>query len=97
MQRLWEHAHAGGLEILAVNVGEPADTVRGFLRDFEPALSFPILLDGEGRAFRAWRVRGLPKTFIIDKRGRVIYEAEGGRDMNSEHIRDRIQALIDEP
>lgn len=36
------------------------------------------------------------QTVVIDKRGRSIYEAEGGRDMYSEHIRPRLQALLDE-
>jgi len=79
-----------------VNLGEPPDRIRAFLEEFEPTLAFPILLDVEGEAFQAWGVRGLPKTFVISKRGQIVYEAEGGRDMNSEHIRERLQELMDE-
>lgn len=61
-----------------------------------PKLRFPILLDADGEAFQAWNVRGLPKTFVVDKQGRLVYEAEGGRDMNSDHIRKLLQELIDE-
>lgn len=96
MQRLWDQTHADGLDILAVNVGEPPDAIRAFLREFEPTLAFPILLDREGEAFRDWRIRGLPKTFVVNKRGRIIYEAEGGRDMSSEHIRERLRELMEE-
>lgn len=96
MQKLWDQTHAGGLEILAVNVGERPDRIRAFLQKFEPTLAFPILLDLEGEAFQTWGVRGLPKTFVINKRGQIVYEAEGGRDMNSEHIRERLQELIEE-
>lgn len=96
MQKLWDQAHAGGLDILAVNLGEPPDRIRAFLQSFEPKLTFPILLDRDGEAFEAWGVRGLPKTFVVNKRGQIIYEAEGGRDMNSEHIRERLQELMAE-
>ena len=96
IQNLWADTHTSGLEVLAVNVGEPAGAIRAFLADFEPKLEFPVLLDPKGEAFQTWRVRGLPKTFVVDKRGNIIYEAEGGRDMNSEHIRGRLQVLIDE-
>ncbi len=96
IQNLWADTHASGLEVLAVNVGEPVEAIRAFLADFEPKLEFPVLLDPQGEAFQTWRVRGLPKTFVVDKRGNIIYEAEGGRDMNSEHIRERLQVLIDE-
>jgi thiol-disulfide isomerase/thioredoxin len=96
MQKLWDETHSAGVEILAVNLGEPPDRIRAFLGGFEPTLEFPILLDLEGEAFQTWRVRGLPKTFVINKRGQIVYEAEGGRDMNSKHIRERLQELIDE-
>lgn len=96
MQRLWQDLHWVGLEVLAVNTGESADTIESFMQVFEPELEFPILLDPDGEAFEAWGIRGLPKTFIVDKRGRVIYEAEGGRDMGSEHIRGRLRMLLDE-
>ena len=59
-------------------------------------LAFPILLDPEGEAFQTWRVRRLPKTFVINRRGRIVYEAEDGRDMGSEHIRERLEELTDE-
>ncbi len=96
MQKLWEKTHAGGLEVLAVNLGEPPDRIREFLETFETTLEFPILLDLEGEAFQTWGVRGLPKTFVVNKRGQIVYEAEGGRDMNSEHIRGRLEKLLDE-
>jgi peroxiredoxin len=96
MQKLWEKTRDQGLDVLAVNVGEPADRIQQFLHEFEPELTFPILLDPDGEAFQAWDVRGLPKTYVVDKRGQVIYEAEGGRNMNSEHIREQLRALINE-
>lgn len=96
IQNLWADTHDSGLEVLAVNVGESVDVIRAFLDDFEPKLEFPILLDPDGEAFQIWRVRGLPKTIVVNKHGNIIYEAEGGRDMNSEHIRGRLQILIDE-
>ena len=47
------------------------------------------------RAYEQWGVRGLPRTYVVGKGGRIIYDAEGGRDMDSEHIRGLLQALID--
>ena len=96
MEKLWNDTRGIGLDVLAVNVGEPAERIQAFLDWFTHQLTFPILLDAQGEAFQAWGVRGLPKTFVINKRGQIIYEAEGGRDMNSLHIRERLQALIDE-
>ena len=94
MQKLWEEMRDQALDVRAVNVGEPAERTQQFLHEFAPELTIPILLDPDDEAFQAWGVRGLPKTYVVNKRGQVIYEAEGGRDMNSEHIRERLRALI---
>lgn len=96
MQKLWNDTRGSALDVWAINVGEHADRIQSFMREFQPKLEFPILLDPEGEAFQTWGVRGLPMTYVVNKRGQVIYEAEGGRDMNSEHIRERLQILIDE-
>lgn len=96
IQRMWEKLHGDGLEVLAVNVGEDSQAVTQFLAEFETSIEFPVLLDENGEAFQQWRVLGLPQTFVIDKKGRMIYEASGGRDMDSDHIRDRLMGLLKE-
>ena len=96
IQNMWEKLHGDGLEVLAVNVGEDSEAITQFLAEFETSIEFPVLLDEKGEAFQQWRVLGLPQTFVIDKKGRMIYEASGGRDMDSDHIRDRLVGLLKE-
>ena len=36
IQDLWDDTHGSGLEVLAVNVGESAETIETFLRGFTP-------------------------------------------------------------
>lgn len=57
-------------QVLAVNVGEDAATVRDFL-NANDARGLTVLLDGESRARDAWGVRGLPVTFLVDPAGRI--------------------------
>ena len=45
--------------------------------------ALPILLDPKGAAARAWGVRGLPTTLIIDRQGREQGRVEGGIDWAS--------------
>ena len=95
MQRMFDTLHDEGLEVFAVNAGERADAVRRFLREFEVPLTFTILLDLEGQAFEAWSVRGLPKTYVVDRAGNIAYVAEGGRQMDSEHILGLLRGLLE--
>lgn len=88
LQRLWLKLGGAKVQIVAVNVGEDADTVHGFMGTLDESLTFPIVFDKDSATLRAWPVRGLPTTFLIDNSGRIAYRAIGGRDFDSpENIR----------
>ena len=71
-----------GVVVLGIDAGEPWDAVNGYLIDLKPALTFPILTDERGEVMRAWQVKGLPTTFVIDRQGRFALRALGGRDFS---------------
>ena len=85
LQRLWLKLGNGKskLQIVAVNVGEDADTVLGFMGTLDTSPTFPIVFDKDSAVLRAWPVMGLPTTFVIDKKGHIIYRAIGGRAFDS--------------
>jgi peroxiredoxin len=85
-----------GLVVLTVNVGENADTVFDFASLMKPELSTQILYDKESKVMEAWNAIGLPSTFIINKKGKIVYKAVGGRDFNDEKITKAIEALLNE-
>ena len=94
MQALWDRLDQSDFEILAVNVGEASDDIKRFLNRFDPPIGFPVLLDRSMNTVKNWGVLGLPTTYIINKQGRLVYRATGGREMNSDHIREKITELI---
>jgi cytochrome c biogenesis protein CcmG, thiol:disulfide interchange protein DsbE len=62
-------AGQGCLEILGVTEDSPRDDV---VRDArQHAIPFPVLLDPDGAAARAFHVAGLPSTVLVDPEGRV--------------------------
>lgn len=83
LQRLWQKLEKSGLKIVAVNVGEDADTVLSFMGTLDDSPTFPVVFDKDSAVLRAWPVRGLPTTFLIDKKGRIVYRAIGGREFDS--------------
>jgi len=84
LQRLWQrHGGKTDLQIVAVNVGEDADTVLGFMGTMDVAPSFTIALDRDSAVMRNWPIKGLPTTFLLDRDGRIVYRAIGGREFDS--------------
>ena len=90
LERLHQRLQSNGL---AVDVGEDSDTVFSFSGQLEPAPTFPMLLDRDSQAMQRWKVRGLPTTFVVDRAGRVIFRAVGGREFDSLAMIEALLAL----
>jgi len=67
-----------GFEVLAVNQGEMPARVTAYAE--RAGLDLPMPLDREKSVARAWKVRALPTTFVVDTAGRVRLFAEGELD-----------------
>ncbi|MBF0444280.1 MAG: TlpA family protein disulfide reductase [Magnetococcales bacterium] len=92
MQRVWDKLKDKGFVILAVDVGEDAENIIPFIMEHD--IEFPILLDKSDKTARAWRVRGMPTSFLVDKQGNIVYQALGGREWDDAKIVEIIQGLI---
>lgn len=91
MERAWQKLSSEGIVMLAVNVGEDADTIFRFTADYP--VTFPLLMDSDGAAAQAWPIKGLPSTFIIDLQGRIAYRAIGGREWDDPALLAPVRAL----
>jgi peroxiredoxin len=81
-----------GLVIYAVSIKEPRDTVAAWTKKVN--LGFPVLLDEEGTAARAWRISSTPTVFLIDRRGRLVGRAVGTKGWSSPAGRSLLKALL---
>jgi thiol-disulfide isomerase/thioredoxin len=90
LERLYQQFRDRGLTVLAVDVGEDADTVFAFTGQLEPAPNFPLLLDIDSRTVQDWSVKGLPTSFLIDPQGRVIFRAVGGTEFDHTQILEQL-------
>jgi thiol-disulfide isomerase/thioredoxin len=77
-------------EVLAVNVGEDPETAFSFAG----AVDFPILFDRDSKAMARWQVKGLPSTYVVDRRGRLALRAVGGREFDDAAIVAQLRELL---
>lgn len=94
LEALWREYGARGLVVVGVSVdrGAPRPLIEPYLRNLH--LTFPILLDPQMEAANAWRVPGVPATFVIRPGGEVVGMAIGIREWNSEDMRALIERLL---
>ena len=92
MQRLKERLAGERFAILAVNNGESSTRVREYVE--RARLDFTVLLDPNGDAPRAWRVRVLPASFVVAPDGAVRYSVVGEIDWASPAAVDTVRRLL---
>lgn len=92
MDQLRERYSDGSFVVLAVNVDEPEQRIRAFLR--RVPLSFQVLLDPGMRATREWNARILPTSYLIGRDGRIRYSARGDVDWTSDAVARAVGDLV---
>ncbi len=93
LEHFYQQLKDDNVVVLAVNIGEDEDTVFSFLGEVEPIPTYPILFDSDAQSMKAWAVRGLPTTYIVNKQGLVVYRAIGGREFDHPELIAKVKTL----
>jgi thiol-disulfide isomerase/thioredoxin len=92
MNRLRASLAGRPFEVLAVNLAESDSRIRRFLE--QVPLEFPVLMDRDSGAAKAWQARLLPASFLVGPDGRIRYSVAGGIDWTDDRVRKAILALM---
>jgi peroxiredoxin len=94
LERLWRAYHDRGLVVVGVSVdrGAPRALIEPYLKNLD--LTFPILLDPQLETANAWRVPGVPATFVIRPGGDVAGMVIGVHEWDSGAMRALIETLL---
>lgn len=91
MNRLQAQLKGQPFKILAINMGEEADTVNKFLQ--EVPVDFSVLLDSNGKILGQWKVYAVPSSFLIGKNGNILYTLYGAIDWDEPKVVSLISSL----
>ncbi len=95
LERLQREFSSRGLAIIGINARENKEAVRLYAKEL--GLTFPLVLDRDGKINALYGVIGLPTTFVVGRDGRAIAFAIGPRRWESAPARALIAALLAEP
>ena len=95
LEKSYEQYKDSGVVILGVNLTnqDSLSDVTSFVKEYK--LTYPILLDQDGRVGYLYQIEGLPSTFFINRNG-VIRTVVVGGPMSETFIRSKIEALVQE-
>ena len=94
MNELQRELAGKGLQILAVSVDKTADEARRFLARY-PA-QFATALDAAAACPAAYRLEGMPSSYVIGRDGTVRAMHVGFRDRDKTEIRRQLIEALDE-
>ncbi len=95
MQRLKEKMAGKPFVILAINMAEPENEVRDFLAT-KVNVDFPILMDRDGAALKAWKVFVFPTSFIVGPDGKIRYGLYGEFEWVAEEAVHVFEGLLNQ-
>jgi cytochrome c biogenesis protein CcmG/thiol:disulfide interchange protein DsbE len=91
LERRWRAARQQGVLFLGLDMQDLPEDARAFIAEF--GLSYPNVRDQGDDVARDWGVTGLPETFFISARGRVVSHVIGA--VSKRQLDDGIGAAID--
>ena len=92
MQALRQRLAGKPFEVLAVNLMESEEKIAAF-RESE-LIDLPVLMDRDGAAAKRWKVRMLPISFIVDRRGAIRYQLVGEANWTGPTVISAIDRLL---
>ena len=91
MDKAYQILRQQDVAMLAINVGEDADTIFSFTADYP--VSFPLLLDKDAAVIKQYPVIGLPTSYIINPQGQLVYRVIGTRNWTDPTLLETILDL----
>jgi hypothetical protein len=79
-----------GVQVIGVNVGDSAEVVRERLAKAEA--TFPNLLDGDKKFFAAVATEKLPRVYLLDEKGKILWFDTEFSDNSRDNLFEAIEA-----
>jgi thiol-disulfide isomerase/thioredoxin len=92
LQRLADAMAGRDFVLLSVDMAEGEPRVKAFLQ--QTPVRFPVLLDRDGAVSRAWKVKLLPTTLVIDPAQRIRHAAYGDLAWDAPAVKSLIEQLL---
>ncbi len=93
LERLQKKLGGKDFTVLAVAVSDSADAITRFLGGRSPV--FDILMDDDGKVSTAFRARGVPVTYLLDRQGRLLAGKTGPQHWDSPAMEALVQQAIE--
>jgi cytochrome c biogenesis protein CcmG, thiol:disulfide interchange protein DsbE len=93
LEATWQRYRDRGLVVVGVNFNDLSDDAKRFAR--KNRMTFPLVRDRAGNTITRYRGYGVPVTYVIDRRGRLVGEPLLG-PVHEGKLGERFRAYVEE-
>ena len=83
-----------GLKIVAISLDQKTDLIKSFLKEHKAG--FTILQDKEGNVAESFNVKGMPSSYLVDRKGNIRLKHAGFNDGDKAPLESQIKQLLAE-
>lgn len=94
LNEMYQKYGSQGFKVIAVNVDSDRQLANEFLKEYQ--VDFTIGYDAKGELASAFKVQGMPSSFLIDRNGVIRHTHIGFREKETKAMEGKIQALLKE-
>ncbi len=94
LDEIYQRYSKAGFVLFGVNVENNIELVQQTLQDIP--VTFPVLLDDEGKVSKLYDISAMPSTYLIDRNGQMRYLHKGYKPGYENDYRKQIRELIRE-
>lgn len=91
IQKLYDEYKDKDVIILCINSGENREKVENFID--ENNYTFTVLLDNDGKVSEMYKVKGIPRVLLIDKKGVIIKDITGYSPESEKLLKEEIEKI----
>ena len=93
MDEMQQRYKEQGLSVVAISVDRKRDLIEKFIKEMEPA--FTVAQDDQGVVSKAYQLRGMPTSYLIDRNGHIVLTHMGFRSKDRDKLEDTIKTLLE--
>jgi thiol-disulfide isomerase/thioredoxin len=93
MNTLQDRYKEQGLSVVAVGVDRKRELIEEFLKQTQP--TFTVVQDDKGEVAKAYKLRGMPTSYLIDREGNIVLTHMGFRTKDEEKLEAEIKSLLE--
>lgn len=75
LERAWRQWRGRGVTVLGIDAQDLSGDARRFMSKHR--ITYPVVQDGSGKTYGPYGLTGLPETFFVDRRGRIVKHVLG--------------------